>query len=123
MYWFEGASDWQPILQLRGLLEKSSQKPKHVISITPARIQLVQPEETDKRILIAFLLCVFFGWAGIHRFYVGKIGSGIIFILLLLTSPLAIPVIILGIWLLIDLILILLGGFKDSEGRYIVKWT
>jgi TM2 domain-containing membrane protein YozV len=28
--------------------------------------------------LPALLLCFFLGWAGAHRFYVGKIGTGIL---------------------------------------------
>jgi len=123
-YWFEGAPDWQPILKLRSLLEQSPQQTKPVVATSvPTRLRSARPQETDKRILVAFLLCFFLGYLGIHRFYVGKIGSGFIFILLLVTAFLVIPGIILIIWLLIDLILILIGGFKDSEGRYITKWT
>ncbi|MEA1995572.1 MAG: TM2 domain-containing protein [Campylobacterota bacterium] len=35
-------------------------------------------EMTEKRILPAFLLCFFFGVFGAHRFYVGKVGTGIL---------------------------------------------
>ena len=44
----------------------------------------------------------------IHRFYVGKTTTGIIQILTLGG---------LGIWTLIDLVLIIIGDFKDSEGN------
>ena len=33
---------------------------------------------SDKSRLIAFLLCFFFGGLGVHRFYVGKVGTGIL---------------------------------------------
>lgn len=69
---------------------------------------------SDKRILPAFLLCFFLGCFGIHRFYVGKIGSGIAQLLTLGG---------LGIWALIDLVMIIVGSFSDSQGRKITAWT
>lgn len=62
---------------------------------------------SKKEWLPALLLCFFFGVLGFHRFYVGKVVTGI---LQLLTFG------GLGIWALIDLILILIGSFKDAEG-------
>ena len=69
---------------------------------------------TDKRILPAFLLCFFFGWLGIHRFYVGKVGTGILMILTIGG---------LGIWALIDFIMIIVGAFTDKQGNKITSWT
>lgn len=57
---------------------------------------------------VAFFLCFFLGAFGIHRFYVGKIGTGILW---LLTCGL------LGFGSLIDLIVILCGGFRDKAGQ------
>jgi TM2 domain-containing membrane protein YozV len=70
--------------------------------------------ESDKRILPAFLLCFFLGVFGAHRFYAGKIGTGL---LQLVTFG------GLGIWWLIDLIMILVGSFRDGDGKRIVEWT
>jgi TM2 domain-containing membrane protein YozV len=64
--------------------------------------------------LAAALLCFFFGVIGVHRFYTGKIGTGIIQIFTLGG---------LGVWTLIDLIMILAGSFKDKEGRLVKTWT
>ncbi|NLW73371.1 MAG: NINE protein [Clostridiales bacterium] len=68
---------------------------------------------SDKSRLLAALLCFFLGYLGIHRFYVGKIGTGILW---LLTGGL------LGFGALIDLIVILCGYFKDKEGKYLKRW-
>jgi len=69
---------------------------------------------TDKRILPAFLLCFFLGVLGAHRFYVGKIGSGILQLVTLGG---------LGIWTLIDFIMIIVGAFTDKDGNKITQWT
>jgi len=70
-------------------------------------------ETSEKKRLVALLLCFFLGGLGVHRFYVGKVGSGIAQILTLGG---------LGIWVLIDFIMILCGTFKDKEGSQLVKW-
>lgn len=69
---------------------------------------------SDKKILPAFLLCFFLGGLGIHRFYVGKIGTGILWMLTLG---------LFGIGALVDFIMILVGSFKDKDGRVLDQWT
>ncbi len=63
--------------------------------------------------LAALLLCLFVGMLGVHRFYVGKIGTGVAMIFTLGG---------LGIWVLIDFIMIVVGAFTDSNGRYVLDW-
>jgi TM2 domain-containing membrane protein YozV len=63
--------------------------------------------------LAALLLCLFLGGLGVHRFYVGKVGTGVAMIFTLGG---------LGIWVLIDLIMIIVGGFTDSNGKYVLDW-
>jgi hypothetical protein len=69
---------------------------------------------TDKRILPASLLCFFLGVFGAHRFYVGKIGTGILQVCTLGG---------LGMWALFDLIMIITGNFRDRDGTKITEWT
>lgn len=68
---------------------------------------------SSKSRLVSLLLCLFLGVIGVHRFYVGKIGTGILY---LLTGGFC------GIGALIDLILIIVGTFRDSYGMMIKNW-
>ena len=63
--------------------------------------------------LVALLLCFFFGVFGVHRFYVGKVGTGILQLVTLGGC---------GIWAMIDLILIAVGTFTDKEGLRVFQW-
>jgi TM2 domain-containing membrane protein YozV len=68
---------------------------------------------SSKSILVTLLLCILLGWLGVHRFYVGKIGSGILYMFTLG---------IFGIGILFDAIRILIGNFTDKKGDYISNW-
>lgn len=57
---------------------------------------------------VTLLLCIFLGMIGAHRFYVGKIGTGL---LMLFTAGLV------GVWVVIDLIFIVKNKFEDKEGN------
>ena len=86
-----------------------------VVQITPKpTVDQFGNEISPKSRLAAALLAWFLGVIGIHRFYVGKVGTGILMILTLGG---------LGIWVLIDFIVILVGSFKDKEGRLLVNWS
>ncbi len=67
-------------------------------------------ETSEKNFVATLLLCLLLGGFGVHRFYVGKIGTGILQIITLGG---------LGIWVLIDLIMIAIGKFTDKEGLLI----
>lgn len=67
---------------------------------------------TPKSWVVALVLCIFLGGLGVHRFYVGKVGTGILMILTFGG---------LGIWVLIDLILILVGSFRDKQGQALAR--
>ena len=69
---------------------------------------------SEKRILPAFLLCLFLGPFGAHRFYAGKTGTAVLQLVTLGG---------LGIWALIDFIMIIVGAFTDAEGDKITEWV
>lgn len=62
--------------------------------------------------LSTLLLCFFVGYLGVHRFYVGKTGTGVAMLLTLGGC---------GIWTLIDFIMIIMKKFTDSEGNLITE--
>ena len=64
--------------------------------------------KSEKSNTVALLLCFFLGFLGAHRFYVGKIGTGVLMLVTLGG---------LGIWNLIDFIIIVVQKFSDSDGN------
>jgi hypothetical protein len=71
-------------------------------------------EVSDKLRLPALAIGALTGFAGGHRFYVGKVGTGILQLCTLGG---------LGLWWLVDLILIGSGEFRDVHGRRLARWT
>jgi TctA family transporter len=68
---------------------------------------------SNKSRLVALLLCFFLGELGIHRFYVGKVGTGLLWLF---------TVGLFGIGWLVDLIMILVGSFRDNVGEPLRQW-
>ena len=70
--------------------------------------------QSSKSKTVAFVLCVFLGFLGAHRYYTGKIGTGILYTLTLGFC---------GIGVLIDLLRIVTGDFKDHKGKFLSRRT
>ncbi len=68
---------------------------------------------SDKSRIVALLLCFFLGIWGVHYFYVGKKGMGVVYIF---TFGL------FGIGILVDMIRIACGTFRDSYGLLLKQW-
>ena len=68
---------------------------------------------SDKSRAVALALCIPLGVFGAHRFYVGKIGTGLLQLCTLGG---------MGLWWLYDLITIASGEFRDVDGQRVRLW-
>ncbi|WP_175950768.1 TM2 domain-containing protein [Burkholderia sp. BCC0405] len=64
----------------------------------------------NNRFIVVLLLCIFLGTLGVHRFYVGKIATGLLQLVTLGG---------LGLWTIVDFLMIVMGKFKDKGGNRI----
>jgi len=76
--------------------------------------RLVDPNPSPYNRLAALLLCVLVGFFGLHRFYVGKVGTGLIWLFTLG---------FLGVGQIFDLVLIATGEFRDADNRRVLRWS
>ena len=65
------------------------------------------------RWFLAEFLVVVVGIFGVHRFYVGRVGSGLGMLFTLGG---------LGIWWLVDIVRVVTGQLRDSEGKRVSEW-
>jgi len=77
---------------------------------------LAYASSPPKSKLAAILLGFFLGPLGIHRFYLGHVGTGIAMLLITVISGGTLAA-ITGIWAVIDMVLIATGSLRDSNGR------
>ncbi|MDI9313750.1 MAG: TM2 domain-containing protein [Hydrotalea sp.] len=68
---------------------------------------------SNKLITPTFILCLFLGVLGVHCFYVGRPGRGLLMLITLGGY---------GIWAFIDLIILAGRNFKDGNGRVLTNW-
>ena len=73
-------------------------------------------EVKKKGALPLFLFCLLLGPFGVHRFYAGRIVTGVLMLILTLS---AYGLIVSVPWWIVDLVLILVGLFRDRHGNKI----
>jgi TM2 domain-containing membrane protein YozV len=87
-------------------------------------------EISPKSRLAVALFAWFLGTLGVHRFYLGKIGTGIAILIIGIVGWATvwlygfglILIIAVGIWVLVDFIMAVAGIMKDKEGKLIKNW-
>jgi TM2 domain-containing membrane protein YozV len=67
----------------------------------------------EKQAVCYLLLSFFFGYLRFHRFYVGKTGTGLLWLF---------TVGFFGIGALVDFIMIIVGSFTDKSGLFVMNW-
>jgi TM2 domain-containing membrane protein YozV len=89
-------------------------------------LAMMRYDAAKKSLLVAYLLWFFIGFAGIHRFYLGATGSGIAMLVIFLVSiPLALVAVgllgflVLGIWWLVDGLLI--PGMAERHNTQLIQ--
>jgi hypothetical protein len=100
-------------------IEQEAIKPEEVKTVEEEKEAAKKSKEkkdvqaSRKSRLVSLLLCFFLGWAGGHRFYAKKIGTGIAMLFTMGGF---------GMWYFLDLVLIASGVFKDKNSLPIKRW-
>ena len=80
----------------------------------PPPAPMVRPADRKNK-LVAALLAFFLGTLGLHRFYLGRIGTGILMLVLTCTI---VGLVVTGIWSLVDTIRYLIMSDEEFSRRY-----
>jgi TM2 domain-containing membrane protein YozV len=91
---------------------KVNKEIKTLVKQAEKKVPAATAEGEGKSQIVALVLALAIGWAGIHRFYLGYTGIGIAQLVTLGGC---------GIWAIIDIIRILMGDLKPKDGDYTKK--
>ncbi len=75
--------------------------------------EATETQVSSKSRSIALALCMFFGWAGAHRFYAQQTKMGLIMLFTMGGFGM--------VWFY-DFVMLLLGKFKDNDNSVIAEW-
>jgi len=110
LVWTEGMADWLSIALVTAF--SGVRRPPPVAGYSSPAQAYGPGAAAGKDWLTTLLLCLFLGYLGIHRFYTGSTGIGVVQLLTFGGC---------GVWTLVDFIMILTGSYRDSMGRPLVK--
>lgn len=97
-----------------GLSFSSSAKSGSGSSEAPSeRYTTAERPTSQKNRTVALVLCILLGYLGAHRFYVGKIGTGVLWFC---TGG------VFGIGWIVDMVTVVVGGLYDSNGYVVREW-
>ena len=111
--------------ELEYSFEKAQKTKKKKMS---RRLDCLNP--SNKSRLLTIILCLVLGFFGMHRFYVGKNKTGVLFSVFILIYlkfykecdfVVILLLAVLG-WTFLDFIMIILGKFRDKDGKNIINW-
>lgn len=84
----------------------------HSTRVLPSSQRTLGPP-SDKSRLTTLVLCFLGGFLGLHRFYVGRTGSGVVW---LVTFGL------FSVGWIYDLVMVSTGEFVDDQGKRVLYW-
>ncbi|WP_425229100.1 TM2 domain-containing protein [Sphingomonas sp.] len=100
-----------PVAPAAAAVPATAAPPVYAVAYPPGRYE----PTTDRNKIVAALLAFFLGVLGIHRFYLGRTGSGIVMLVLTIT---VVGMLITGPWAIIDCIRYLVMTDRDFARRY-----
>jgi TM2 domain-containing membrane protein YozV len=86
---------------------------RRTYSATQVANRRADPSVSQSSRGIALLLAIPLGWCGVHRFYVGRVGTGLAMLFTLGG---------LGIWWIVDIVMVATGQLKDMDGKWVSEW-
>ncbi len=82
------------------------------LSAPPASPRNLGPA-SDKNRLTALLLCILLGFLGVHRFYIGRPGTGFLWLATLG---------VFAVGVIYDAVMLATGELLDGQGRRVLHW-